>query len=83
MIDAYGDDITGHEIAEALAYPHPKSLIATFQAVAKNAVPATDESEFVNSKGALVKYRSCVVPLGSRNLRGITYLLGAMRWKLY
>jgi hypothetical protein len=83
LIDAYGDDITGHEIAETLAYPHPESLFRTFQAVATNGVPHTDANEFVNSRGALVKYRSCVVPLGSRNLRGITYLLGAMRWKIY
>ena len=83
LIEAYGDDITGHEIAETLAYPHPKSLMETFQFVAKNAVPCTDEDEFINSKGVLVKYRSCVLPLGSRNQRGITYLLGAMRWKIY
>src|SRR4051812_40273988 len=33
LIDAYGDDLTGHEVSEALVYPHPEGLFAQFQRV--------------------------------------------------
>lgn len=83
LIDAYGDDLTGKEIAETLVYPHPPSLVKTFAAVAKSGSPKIDESEFVNSRGATVKYRSCVLPLAGSDGSSVAFLLGGMNWKAF
>ena len=83
LVEAYGDDITGHEITETLLYPHPHSLIKTFEQVRDSATPHTDDSEFTNVHGRKVKYRSCVMPLGSHGAEGVTFLLGGMKWKAY
>ncbi|OYW13567.1 MAG: hypothetical protein B7X02_01920 [Rhodospirillales bacterium 12-54-5] len=83
LIEAYGDDLTGNEISESLIYPHPPSLSQTFRAVTKSAQPVFDESEFTNANNMLVKYRSCVVPLGAYNVTGVGFLLGGMKWKIY
>lgn len=83
LIDAYGDDFTGKEIAIALLEPHPKSLYSKFQEVANTAQATIDESEFRNSRGQLVKYRACILPLGSASHTGVGFLLGGMKWKAY
>ncbi len=83
LVEAYGDDITGREITETLVYPHPASLVATFRDVLNNGKPVTDESEFTNSKGAHIKYRSCVLPLAGAHGDEVRFLLGGMKWKTY
>jgi len=83
LVDAFGDDLTGKEIVETLVYPHPLSLLNAFASVAQSGTPGMDESEFVNSRGATVKYRSCVLPLGSANKPSVAFLLGGMNWKAY
>ena len=82
IVLAYGDNITGKEITETLVYPHPASLVNTFKNVVLNASPALDDSEFVNSKGETVKYRSCVMPLADATGK-VSFLLGAMKWKVF
>lgn len=83
IIAAYGDDLTGREITETLLYPHPPSLVNSFKNVVLNGVPAIDDSEFTNSKGETVKYRSCVLPLASSDNGKVTFLLGGMKWKAF
>ena len=83
LVDAFGDDLTGKEIVETLVYPHPSSLLNTFAGVVQSGVPGMDGSDFVNSRGVTVKYRSCVLPLGSANTPAVAFLLGGMNWKAY
>lgn len=83
LVEAYGDDLTGKEIAETLVYPHPPSLINTFAEVAGTGEPKIDDSEFVNSRGATVKYRSCVLPLSGADGSSVAFLLGGMKWKAF
>lgn len=83
LIDAYGDDFTGREIAETLLEPHPQSLFSSFKEVIRTAAPKVDESEFVNSRGTQIRYRSCILPLGSRGHTSVAFLLGGMKWKAY
>ncbi|MFZ4540358.1 MAG: PAS domain-containing protein [Rickettsiales bacterium] len=83
LIDAYGDDITGKEITETLLYPHPVSLLSTFRQVIQSKTPGVDESEFNNSRGSAIKYRSCVMPLGAHGHDSTAFLLGGMKWKAY
>lgn len=83
LVEAYGDDLTGHEICETLLFPHPDSLFATFQNVKNSGEPALDEGEFTNHRGFVIKYRSVVLPLGHRSEAGVRFLFGGMRWKAY
>lgn len=83
LLDAYGDDLTGREITETLLYPHPRTLFDTFKHVVASAEPATEDGEFTNSKGRLIKYRSSVLPLAGRGRAGVSFLLGGMRWKAF
>ena len=83
LIDAYGDDMTGREIADTLLGQHPRSLFHHFQQVARDGAPATDESEFVNSRGVTVKYRSSILPLAGTEGNEVRFLLGGMKWKSY
>ena len=83
LIEAYGDDLTGHEVAEALLYPHPQSLVTTFGRVCREEIPAMDDNSFMNALGQQVRYRSCVVPLAARGHAGVAFLLGGMKWKVY
>lgn len=83
LIDAYGDDLTGKEIAETLLEPHPQSLFNSFKDVIRTAQPKVDDSEFVNSRGTMVKYRSCILPLGAHGHMSVAFLLGGMKWKAY
>ncbi|MFM9890432.1 MAG: PAS domain-containing protein [Rickettsiales bacterium] len=83
LIEAYGDDFTGREVTERLLYPHPTSLVKTFAEVVNSAQASMDENEFTNSRGARVKYRACVLPLGARGREGVAFLLGGMKWKAF
>lgn len=83
LIEAYGDDLTGREITETLLYPHPQSLFNTFKLVSDSRKPVTDESEFTNSKGHTIRYRSCVLPLLGNAGDTVMFLLGGMKWKSY
>lgn len=83
LIDAYGDDLTGREIAEHLLGPHPESLFHSFKKVAQSGVPLVDEGDFTNSKGNIIKYRTCVLPLAGTEEKKVGFLLGGMKWKAY
>ena len=76
-------DLTGKEITETLLYPHPESLMRTFGVVSTSGKPEIDESEFVNSRGTTVKYRSCVLPLSGGEDGKVAFLLGGMKWKAF
>jgi hypothetical protein len=83
LVHACGDDWTGKEVCEALLFPHPPSLLLTFDRVVALREPHLDEGEFHNAHGVLVKYRSCVAPLSRAGGNDVAYILGAMRWKAY
>lgn len=81
LIEAYGDDLNEKEICEKLAYPNNHELNAQFSKVMQIRAPLDIESEFTNSKGLLIKYRSCLLPLAKDVPNEVGYVLGGMRWK--
>lgn len=83
LIDAYGDDLTGKSVSEALFYPHPVPLLRAFEEVEKSGEPLVEESSFTNQAGLLIKYRSCLLPLAKDSGGAATYVLGGMKWKAY
>lgn len=82
LIDAFGGDITNQEISERLANPAHPPLLVSFGRVIDSGKPAEEESEFTNSTGLIIKYRSCMLPLGTPK-DGVNYILGGMKWKSF
>lgn len=82
LIDAFGDDVTNQEISSKLVDPTSPPLVKGFVHVVENAEPTEEDSEFINSQGLLVKYRSCMLPLGNAK-DGVMYILGGMKWKSF
>ncbi len=83
LIQAYGgDDMTEKEVCETLIYPSSHSLVHEFKEVVDSAKPVVDESEFTNSKGLLIKYRSNLLPLSAGG-GGVDFIIGGMKWKAF
>ena len=80
--DAHGDDLTGKEVYNHLIAPYTEMLISKFEVVVEDLQPVQDESEFVNLRGELVRYRQCLVPLGGVDGQ-IGFIMGSMMWKKY
>jgi hypothetical protein len=82
IIDAYGDDLTGKELYNHLIAPYTQMLLLKFETVVGDLATVTDESEFMNLKGDMIRYRQCLVPLGSKD--GLVgFILGTMTWSKY
>jgi len=81
LIDAFGSDITGQEVSARLIDSASKTMVRQFDQAVKTAKPVYDEAEFTNSKKLLIKYRSCILPLGGK--LNPDYLIGGMKWKAF
>lgn len=81
LIEAYGDDLNDKEICEKLAYPNNNALSQQFLQVVQERRVVEVDAEFTNSKGMLIKYRSCLMPLAKDDPSHVGYVLGGMRWK--
>lgn len=82
LIDAFGGDVSNQEISDKLINPGSPQLLAGFVSVLDNRKPAEEQSEFTNTSGMIIKYRSCMFPLGTPD-EGVNYILGGMKWKAF
>jgi len=48
----------------------------------ENKRPISDEGEFVNTKGEIVRYRQCIVPLSNDGVN-VDSILGGIRYKIF
>lgn len=65
---------------KALAGALCERLSADFAQVADTHKPLLNEGEFTNAKGALVKYRQCLLPLGKDGV--VDAIFGGMRYRV-
>lgn len=82
LIEAFGDDLTSRDISARLIETSSQPLIASFEQVIRTGRPFSEESQFTNSPGMVIKYRSCILPLGD-NPEKVDYILGAMKWRAF
>lgn len=80
LIEAYGDDLTGHSVYDALLSPHMDNVIKNIHQTITDRRPVLDDSEFVNKDGVRIQYRLCLLPLGPDD-ETVNYVLGAMHWR--
>lgn len=81
LVEAYGEDGESKEVCEKLAYPANNNLIGQFKTVIQSQAPVIEESEFTNSQGMIIKFRSIMLPLSKDQPDRATYVIGAMKWK--
>lgn len=82
LLGAFGDDITDHDAALRLLSTARVPNARKFDEVIHNKHPVIDEHTFVNLMGMTIRYRACLLPLGTEDGE-VTHLIGCMRWKAY
>jgi hypothetical protein len=82
LIEAFGDDVTNREISAKLVDPISPPLVKSFTQVIETGKPVEEESEFTNSQNLVIRFRSCMMPLGNAK-DGVLYILGGMKWKSF
>jgi hypothetical protein len=82
LVEAYGSDMQNPDIAGKLLFAPGSPMARRFDEVVKEHKPVMDEGHFVNLNKLHIRYRSCMLPLGTEK-RGVTHILGCMRWKAY
>ena len=81
IIKAYGDDFFGDDI-NGLIFPENNEVSERIRAASNSRKPVTDEGEFENSDGVIIKYRQKLYPLtATEGSDTIDYIFGGMRWK--
>ena len=79
LIEAYGDDASAPDVALRLLSTRDAPLRLQLDDVLQSKIPVIDESEFVNLKHLTIRYRTCMLPLGTGE--EATHIIGCMRWK--
>jgi len=82
LIEAYGDDIKNPGIVLKLLSTTDTPMVKKFNDVVTLQKPVIDESEFINLKHLKIRYRTCMLPLGTSD-GTVTHIIGCMRWKMY
>lgn len=82
LIEAYGSDTDTNNITTSLIASGDAPMVVKFNEAVATKVPVIDESEFVNARQLNIRYRTCILPLGTKDGE-VTHLLGCMRWKMY
>ncbi len=77
VMNAYGSDLTKRQGNDK---ENPLTYKKKIEQVLESKLPVIDEGEFVNVQGHLVKYRLCLVPLGTGDK--VDSILGGMRFKI-
>lgn len=80
LIDAYGEDLSQHDIPRTLLDPGQSVLAKQFEKVIRLGLPASEDGEFTNHNNELIKYRCCMLPLGSPD-GTVKTIIGGMKWK--
>lgn len=81
IIDIYGRDMTGKYAHSDLKDIPGSSILKKADTLVKPYISITDEGQFVNDKGKIVKYRSCLIPFGKTN--HISHIVAGMSWKVF
>lgn len=81
LIKAYDNDLSDKETCETLVYPIPLTLLHTFDEMRISGKPTSQEAEFTNSKGIVIKFRSALLPLGRDDDKEVAYIMGGFAWK--
>src|SRR5262245_50093170 len=77
LIEAYGEDANNPDTVMRLVTSTSMPMVQKFNEVVETHQLVIDKSEFINSKHLLIRYRTCMLPLGSAD-GTVTHILGCM-----
>lgn len=80
---AYGANETAEEVYDQLVGTYREQLQMKLECVMESAAPLDEESEFVNSRGLLIRYRQCLLPLRGNTTDNVEYVVGSLTWRGY
>ncbi|MBT6178068.1 MAG: PAS domain-containing protein [Deltaproteobacteria bacterium] len=80
---AYGVDETAEEVYDQLVGTYREQLQMKLECVIESSKASDEESEFVNSRGLLIRYRQCLLPLRGNTTDDVEYILGSLTWRSY
>jgi hypothetical protein len=79
LIDAFGENMTGEDVCEALLSTYRETIIRDLNKVVENSRPILQEGAFENVHHMRIKYRRILCPLGPTD-ETVDHIIGAMRW---
>lgn len=82
LVEAYGSELQNPDVAGRLLFAPGSPMARRFEEVVRDKKPVADEGRFINLNKLHIRYRACMLPLGTEK-RGVTHILGCMRWKAY
>jgi hypothetical protein len=80
--EALGKDMTGMAFSSHFQKFPGARIVSRVDDVVAEAVPISDEGTFVNEKSKVVKYRSCLLPFGTKEGR-VTHIVLGLSWKAF
>ena len=82
IMEAFADDFAGKDVYTHLISPFTRDLLEKFHRVKLSGAPLIDDSEIVNAKGILIRFRQSLVPLARIDGK-FGYIVGVMKWRSY
>ncbi len=77
---AYSGELEDN-VRSRLVSPNAAKLAPSYAKVIETRAPLVEEGEFINLRNDVVKYRQCLLPLGSGNT--VEAIFGGMRFKIF
>jgi hypothetical protein len=82
LVKAYGRNMTGEQVqSRQKDFPGGK-ILEKMDMLIKNPLPMTDEGQFVNDSSKIIKYRSCLLPLGS-HAGSVTHIVAGVSYRAF
>lgn len=75
----YGANMLGHTVSSSQKHFQGASIVRKVDDIIANPAPLYDEGQFVNDKGKVIKYRSCLLPFGTKGR--ITHIVAGLSWR--
>lgn len=76
----YGGDMTGRNFSGGQRHFQGASIVRKMSDVITNPSPVYDNGQFVNEKSKVVKYRSCLLPFGTKDGK-VTHIVAGLSWR--
>jgi hypothetical protein len=76
----YSGDMTGHAVSASMKHMQGASIVKRVDEIIAAPQALYDQGQFVNEKSKVVKYRSCLLPFGSKDGR-VTHILAGLSWR--
>ena len=75
----YGNDVAGRPMFSGMKHFQGASIVRRMDDMIATPQVMYDQGQFVNERGKIVKYRSCLLPFGKDGK--VSHILAGLSWK--